>query len=138
MSKRSGRVASRRESCSTLLMIVLTRSELFRMISVSLPLLGPDRRALGEQLAGMAHRAHGVANLMGDARREATERRELALLHALRHEARVLEKDQRRAGRRVAERRKMRLDDPCAVGRDEVGRRPLVALALAPRAQGIQ
>ena len=83
-------------------MMVLTRSELFRMMSVSRRSSGPIIGALGQQLAGVAHGADGIADFMRDARGKAAERSELALLHALRHEAGVFEKNQRRAGRGVA------------------------------------
>ncbi len=106
---RVGLVASRRDSCSTLLMMVLTRSELLRMMSVSRRSSGRDVRTFGEQLAGVAHGADGIAYFMRDAGGKPAERRELALLHALGHEARVLEENQggarrpRRAARNAAE-----------------------------------
>ena len=58
------------------------------------------------------------------------ERGELALLHALRHEAGVFEKNERRAGRARAQRREMRLDQPRAVGRHEARRASVVLRPL--------
>ncbi len=99
-ASRVGLVASRRDSCKTLLMMVLTRSELLRMMSVSRRSSGPIVRAFGQQLAGMAHRADGIADLVGDAGGQPAERGKLALLHALGHEAGVLEENQRGPGHR--------------------------------------
>ena len=89
-----GLVASRRDSCSTLLMMVLTRSELLRMMSVSRRSSGPHVGTFGEQLAGVAHGADGIADFMRDAGGQPAERRELALLHALGQETRVFEENQ--------------------------------------------
>src|SRR5207249_2982241 len=78
-------------------------------------LLGEMRR-FGEQLPGVAHGAHGVANLVGDAGAQASEGRELGLLDLLGDEARVLEKNQHRRRARGAERGEVRPDHPPAVG----------------------
>ena len=136
--RRVGFVASRRDSCSTLLMMVLTRSELLRMMSVSRRSSGPMLRAFGQQLAGMAHRADGIADFMGDAGGQPAERGKLALLHALGHEAGVLEKDQRGPGhaaqavRNAAESRARRRRRRSSTGEFSPCSR------LSPSGQGIQ
>ena len=83
--RRVGFVDSRRDNCSTLLMMVLTRSELLRMMSVSLLSSAPDARTFRQQLSRMAHSTHGISNFMSDARRQASQSGQLALLHALGH-----------------------------------------------------
>ena len=103
-------------------MMVLTRSELLRMISVSRAIAGGEVRALGQQLTGVAHGADGIADLVRNARGQTSERGELALLHPLGHEAGVFEKDEGRRGRARTERREMWLDQSRPVGRDEAGR----------------
>ena len=72
-------------------MMVLIRWELVRMISVSRRSPGTHIRALGQQLAGVAHGADGISDFVGDARGQPAERCELALLHALGHQTGVLE-----------------------------------------------
>ena len=74
-------VASRRESCSTLSMMPLTRSALVLHDLREPPVLLVQRRGFGQQLRGVAHGADRIADLVGDARRQATEGRELGLLH---------------------------------------------------------
>src|SRR5579862_4574404 len=59
-------------------------------------LLRSKEGTLREQLPGMAHGAHGIADLMSDACREAPEGCELALLYPLGHEGRILEENERR------------------------------------------
>ena len=119
--------SSRRESCSTLLMMPLTRSALLRMMSVSRRSSAASCLGFAEQLRGVAHGAHRIADLVRDARGQAPERGELRLLHLFLDERRVLEKDQHRRGIHAAERREMRPDHAPAIGRDEafarIGRR---------------
>ncbi len=116
---RSGRVTSRRDSCMTLPMIVLTRSALVRMISVRRRSSSPRARRFRKQLTGVAHGSHRVAYLVRDARAQAAERRELGLAHGFVLQARVLQEYQHRARVRAAQGREVRLDHATAVGGNE-------------------
>ena len=138
-SMRSGRVVSRRDSCSTLLMMVLTRSPLLVMMSVRRRSWRRQLGRLRQQLRGMAHRADRVADLVRDAGAEPAERRELRLLHALDDQRGVLEEYQRRPLAAAVERDEMRLDQAAAVGGEHGQRAELpVVGAPAPRVQQVQ
>ncbi len=100
--------------------------------------VGAHDRAFREQLTGMTHGAHGVADFMRDAGGQAAESGQFALLHALGHEAGVLEEDQGRTGLETAQGREMGLYQAGAVGGHETRRRPLVAIAAPPGAQRIE
>ena len=115
-SMRSGRVESRRDSCSTLLMMVLTRSPLLVMMSVRRRSCGRQRGDSRQQLRRVAHRADRIADLVRDAGAEPAERGELRLLDALGDQRRVLEEDQRRALAAAVERDEVRLHQAAAVG----------------------
>jgi hypothetical protein len=78
---RSGRVESRRDSCKTLLMMLLTRSPLLVMMEVSrclVPIAKTPRRAAGRRDSSRRR----VANLVSDAGAP-SQRRELRLLNSL-------------------------------------------------------
>src|SRR6185312_1841559 len=51
------------------------------------PVFGDQAAGFAQKLSRMAHGADRIAHLMSDARREASERRELRLLHLLLDEA---------------------------------------------------
>ena len=95
--------------------------------------LGRQLRRLAEQLRGVAHGAHGIADLVRDARGQPAERRELRLLDLGREQLGVFEEHDDRRGFRAAERREMRLDHVAAVGRDERVRRRRRAWPCAAR-----
>ena len=138
-SMRSGRVESRRDSCSTLSMIVLTRSPLLVMMSVSRRSCVDSVGDFGQQLRGVAHRADRVADLVRDAGAEPAERGELRLLHALDDQRRVLEEDQRRSLAAAVERHEVRLDQAAAVGGEQRQRAELpVVRVAAPRVEQVQ
>ncbi len=91
------------------------------MISVSRRSSGASCDGLGEQLRGVAHRADRVSDLVGDARRQPAERRELGLLDALGDRAGVGEEGDHGTGAVAAERGEMRLELAAAVGGDQRG-----------------
>ena len=64
------------------------------------------------------------------------ERGKFALLHALGHQAGVLEENQRGARRRAAERREVRLNHACAVGCHETRGRILACVRAAAKSTG--
>ena len=105
------------------------------MMSVSRRSSGADSRAFGEQLTRMAHRADGIADFVRDARGQAAERGELALLHALGHEAGVLEKNQRRARVRCRRAARSAVGSPARRRRRRSSTARPRALRLAPGAQ---
>ena len=100
-SMRSWRVVSRRDSCSTFSMIWLTRTAFFSMMSVrcrsSAVRAGDSRSSWPAWLIAPTGLRISCAMLA----LSRPERGELRLLHALRHDARVLEEDQHRSGRRL-------------------------------------
>ena len=83
------------------------------MMSVSRCSSLAHARRLREQLAGVAHRAERIADLVRDAGAQAAERRELRLLDALGDQRRVLEEDHHAAAAAAAERREVRLNVAC-------------------------
>ncbi len=109
------------------------------MMSVRWRSSGPSRRRFAQQLSGVAHRAHRVADLVRDARAQPPERGELRLLHALGHHAGVLEEHQHRPRPGLGQRHEMRADHGAAVGGDDLTRRvaPVVIL-LAPGLEQVQ
>ena len=82
---------------------------------------GPNAGDSRQQLACVAHRADGVADLVGDAGAQASERGELRLLDLLGHLARVLEEDQHRPRPVLRQRHELRADHGAAVRRDDLG-----------------
>ena len=117
-------------------MMVLTRSELLRMMSVRRR-SSREHVGFGEQLPGVAHGAHGIAYFMRDTGGQPPKGGELGLLHALGQETRVFEENQGRA-RSDAERREMRANDPGAVRGHEGRRRIILPFALPPGRQRIE
>ena len=117
--RRSGREFSRRAIDITFSMIWRTRSPLVRTISVSRLSSADSDGGFAEQLRGVAHGAHRVADLVRDAGRQPAEPGELGLLDLGRQQFGVFEEHDDRRGLRAAERREMRLDHVAAVGRDE-------------------
>src|SRR3569623_781573 len=69
---------------------------------------GGDLRGLRQQLPGMTDGAERVADLMGDAGGEPTQRRELHLLRLLRQRGGILQKDQRTGARALTQLREAR------------------------------
>ena len=117
--RRSGREFSRRAMDMTFSMICRTRSPLVRTISVS-RLSSSDRdRGFREQLRRMAHGAHGIADLMGDARGKPAEPGQLGLLDLGGQQLGVFEENDDRRRFATTERREVRLDDVAAIGGDE-------------------
>ena len=72
----SGLLASRRDICRMLSTMSLTRRELVRMIC-SRCLSSSEGPRFLQQLTGVAHCAHRIADFMSDAGSEPAERRQL-------------------------------------------------------------
>ena len=80
------------------------------------PVFGGNGRRFRQQLAGVAHRADGRADLVRDARRQSAQRGQLRLLHLFGEQAGVFQEDQHGPRLRAAEIGEVRLDEPRAVG----------------------
>src|SRR2546430_14000273 len=83
------------------------------------PLFLGQTRGFRQQLSGVTHGSDGVADLVGDARAQASEGCELGLLDLLAEEAGVREEDQQRPRVRGCQWREARPHDPRTVGGDE-------------------
>ena len=85
------------------------------------PIILAEPRRLGEELRRVAHGAYRVANFVGDARAEASQRREFRLLHARVDMADVFEEHENRpiALSVAAERGEVRRDTHIVALRDQ-------------------
>ena len=84
------------------------------------PVLGRQARRLAQQLAGVAHRADGIADLVRDARAQPSERGELRLLRAFGDDAGVLEEHEHGPAAGLRQRDEVRPDGRAAVGADDL------------------
>ncbi len=81
--------------------------------------LGVQVRGFAQQLSGMAHGTHRIANLVGDAGAQAAQGREFQLLRFLGNQTHVLQEHQYRCGLGVAQGCEVRPQHPRAVGADQ-------------------
>ena len=127
-----GLLASRRESCRMLSTISLTRWRIGADDAEEAPFVLADGGRLLEQLAGVAHGADRIADLVGDAGGQPAECGELRLLHLLRQHPGILEEDQHRAVLAALQRRDVGVDLHAAVRRNEGGQLAARVVAAAP------